>query len=130
MEMLIRGDLGVLQVAALVLAPLLVVAAGSAISGVLIRTLAALLALRGVTFPSAFRAALVANFTLVAFGASFSLAYKLTASQFESRMTTWPPRRFESVFWGHLLSFLLAALLYLGALVWTHNLIFSHFLNL
>src|SRR5947209_683992 len=105
MEFLIRGDLALLQVLALVLAPLLAVAAWSAVCGLLIRTLAALLDLRGVTFPSAFRAALVANFTLVAFAASFSLAYKVTASQFESRINTWPPIRFESVFWGHLLSF-------------------------
>src|SRR5438270_10468128 len=124
MEFLIRGDLALLQVLALVLAPLLAVAAWSAVCGLLIRTLAALLDLRGVTFPSAFRAALVANFTLGAFGASFSLAYKVTASQYQSRMSTPILAQFESVFWAHLLSFLLAALLYVGALVRLHHLIF------
>src|SRR5438270_3843882 len=118
MEFLIRGDLALLQVLALVLAPLLAVAAWSAVCGLLIRTLAALLGLRGVTFPSAFRAALVANYTLAAFAASFFLAYKVTASPFELRSIRPALARLGSDFWGHLLSFLLAALLYLGALVW------------
>ena len=54
----------------------------------------------------------------------------MTASPYPLRSIRPALALLRSDFWGHLLSFLLAALLYLGALVWTHNLIFSHFLNL